>query len=154
SLTTTLVGVANANRLFDNGRLLTADGLRIETGAQIAGESGAAIALKSSSKLYVDGEISAPAGSIGLTLDRAGISINETSRFAQPLTPFTQLAPVQAIWLGSHSRLLARGDVELQPNASGLRLGTVHDAGAVSIKASSGYLVTEAGSLIDVSAAS
>lgn len=154
SLSTTLVAGAEASKLFNDQRLLTADILSIETGAQIAGEAGASISLRSSSRLYVDGEISAPAGSISLTLDAANVRIDETSRFADPITPITQLAPAQTLWLGSNARLLARGDVELVPNSAGLRLGTVRDAGSVSLRATSGYVVTEAGSLIDVSATS
>lgn len=114
---------------------------RVEIGrdAVIQAEPGATVALTSDTQLIVDGTIAAPAGDIRLTLTKPE-SENETVFDA-----------TQAIWLGSNARLLAGGHYQAQPDDDGLRHGTMHDAGSVTIAAERGYLIAGEGSRIDVS---
>lgn len=116
---------------------------RVEIGrdAVIQAEPGATVALTSDTQLIVDGTIAAPAGDIRLTLTKPE-SENETVFDA-----------TQAIWLGSNARLLAGAHYQAQPDDDGLRHGTMHDAGSVTIAAERGYLIASEGSRIDVSGA-
>ncbi|MEQ6341180.1 MAG: filamentous hemagglutinin family protein [Gammaproteobacteria bacterium] len=110
--------------------------LRMETGSLIQADPGAKIALSTQTGMVIDGQIDAPAGAINLSLN------------ADLDYPFQ---PAQAIWLGRDSGLLSRGAVSLQPNAQGTRKGEVLPGGTVNINAKRGYVVAEAGSVIDVS---
>ncbi|WP_366904439.1 filamentous haemagglutinin family protein [Methylovulum sp.] len=120
--------------------LTAQDDVVLATGSEIIADTGASIDLVShNAGIFVDGKISAPAGSINLSID-----VNDAS---SPL-----YNPAQAIWLGSHSQLLAAGATIRQPlDASNRRLGDVLDGGKVSLTANRGYVVQEEGSLIDVS---
>lgn len=119
----------------DNGNLT------LDTGASIRTDAGAAVKLAASRQLTVGGEIAAPAGSI--TLATEGVDI-EALEFDDH----------QSIWLQSSARLFAGGDVRVTPTDNGLRAGEVLNGGVIELNASRGYLVTEAGSLLDVSGAS
>lgn len=101
--------------------------LVIEPGAVLRTDPGGAIGLEAR-RLTVDGTLDAPAGAITLT----GPS-----------------------WLGKESRLLARGILRRERSnlGSDLQLGEVLGGGTVTIAAGGGYLVTEQGSIIDVSGA-
>jgi filamentous hemagglutinin family protein len=114
-------------------------GVSLATGSQIIGDTGAAISLASSEGgIYVDGTITAPAGSIDLT-----IKANSSS---------TIYNPTQAVWLGSHAQLLATGATKMQPSdALNRRSGEVLDGGSVTLTAQRGYVIQEQGSVIDVS---
>lgn len=107
--------------------------------AQLAMEPGGAIELEAQRSILVDGVLSAPGGRIVLTLP-------------EPVSG-DQFEADRAIWLGSHSRLLAPGYARMEPNASGLRQGEVQGGGSVEVRAGNGYLVTQTGSGIDVSGA-
>jgi len=114
--------------------------LVVQAGAALRGDVGASIALRSNSSLIVAGQISAPAGSISLTLDNT-LAIGEVLRN-------------QGIWLDTGASLIAGGSVRLLPNDYGLRRGQVFNGGTVSITAQRGSVVLNPGSLIDVSGAS
>ena len=60
----------------------------------------------------------------------------------------------ESIWLGSGSRLLARGVALVYPDAVGVRRGDVLDGGTIAITAHKGYVVAQTGAVIDVSGAS
>jgi filamentous hemagglutinin len=109
----------------------------IGSGASLGVDAGGAIGLTAGKSIYVNGTLEAPGGRIAL---------NQPN----PTLDDEYLAE-RAIWLGANSRLLARGYTRLEPNALGLRRGTVYSGGSVNINAAKGYLVTQAGSLIDVS---
>lgn len=115
--------------------------LTLDAGASIRTDAGAAVKLAASRQLTVGGEIAAPAGSI--TLATEGVDI-EALEFDDN----------QSIWLQSSARLAAGGDVRATPTDNGLRAGEVLNGGVIELNASRGYLVTEAGSLLDVSGAS
>ncbi len=113
--------------------------VKLETGSKILADNRAAIDLTSQQGgIFVDGLISAPAGSINLMID------------AEPI-PYK---PGQAIWLGSQAELQAKGSVLLQPlDGLGRQGGEVLAGGSVSLLANRGYVIMEEGSKIDVSGA-
>jgi filamentous hemagglutinin family protein len=111
--------------------------LTVGTGAYLGVDAGGSIKLASERSIHVDGTLEAQGGEIALTQQAAA----EGDGYQAD----------RAIWLGANSKLLAQGYVRLDPNAGGLRRGTVHDGGSVTIDAAKGYLVTQAGALIDVS---
>lgn len=113
--------------------------LHVERGAQIVTEPGANVNLQASSRLWIDGAISAPAGTINVVLDNAAGGDLKDYR------------PEQALWLGSHAVLDAHGVVKSIPDAAGWRLGEVLPGGGVTLRADRGYVITEDGSRIDVS---
>ncbi len=125
-----------------------AGSLIIGTGARIDGDVGASIELSSSSRLLVDGTVSAAAGSIELKL-RHELNIADST------APGTDLYfEDQGIWLGSNARLLARGAAVTEVDEQGRVLGDVLKGGTITIDADRGHVVTSSGSLIDVSGTS
>lgn len=92
---------------------------------------------------YIDGTLRADGGNIAINMKGEPGSLEDND-----------FNPNQAIWLGSNARLLAAGYSQLIPDSRGLRVGDVYDAGSISLDAKKGYIVTEAGSLLDVSGAS
>jgi hypothetical protein len=116
--------------------------VRINPGAVITTEAGGSISVSAADALWVDGTLSAPAGAISLS-----ISGPAAGGFGDP-----GYDPTEALWLGPQAKLLAPGFAQLVPDATGLRGGTVYDGGTVTLSAANrGYLITEPGSLIDVS---
>lgn len=112
--------------------------LSIGTGASIKTDMQGSVALNSDTSIFVDGTISTPGGAIFLTLDIP--SAGDSGFFAS-----------QGIWLGPESRLLARGAYKAELNPYGLRMGEVLAGGKVTLTANRGYIVSYAGSEIDVS---
>lgn len=102
--------------------------------------------------LQVDGTLQARGGEIALLM-RGGAG-SDTDLQDRDLKDNDTYNNAQAIWLGSSAKLLAQGQVVQQPNSKGLRQGVVYDGGTVRIDANRGYVVAEAGSLIDVSGVS
>jgi filamentous hemagglutinin family protein len=115
--------------------------LTVGSKAYLGVDAGGSIEVKSERSIYVDGMLEAPGGKISLTQPAADPKKDE------------YLAD-RAIWLGANSRLLAQGYARLIPNTTGRRDGAVHDGGSVTVDAAKGYLVSESGSLIDVSGTS
>jgi len=116
--------------------------LVVANGARIHTDPGAKVSLASNGRLFVDGSIEAPAGTINLTLDASSASSN------------AGFENNQKVWLGPTAVLDASGTVVLKPNAYGLRQGEVLAGGQVSLTGKAAYVVTAAGSRIDVSGAS
>ncbi len=133
-------GIGRGSVVVETGALLQVDshGNRTDSnGNKIAPK----IEISGSDNLtYIDGTIRADGGTIAINMkgDPSGSSDNDFD-------------PAQAIWLGSHAKLLAAGYSQLIPNSTGLRAGNVYDGGSVSLTAKKGYIVAESGSLIDVS---
>lgn len=109
----------------------------IGSGASLGVDAGGAIGLTAGKSIYVNGTLEALGGRI--TLNQPNPTIDD------------EYLAERAIWLGANSSLLARGYTRLEPNVQGLRRGMVYAGGSVKINAAKGYLVTQAGSLIDVS---
>ncbi|MGJ7543777.1 filamentous haemagglutinin family protein [Variovorax sp. LT1R16] len=119
----------------------TTGSLHLGTGSVIDVGVGGSIALQAARSLYADGTLNAPGGSIAL-LGRSGF------------------------WIGSNARLLVPGALLPSYSARRLTTGTLLPGGTVTLETGSGGLhgigvglggpaqiVTEAGSLIDVSGA-
>jgi filamentous hemagglutinin family protein len=120
----------------------------VATGAQIQMLPKSTVRLVSGTNIFVDGTLSAPGGLIHL---RGGVdSVSGTG-------------VARAVRLGEHARLLAPGYVQSTPDADQLfTRHTVQDGGSVRIDwftypalavdpNAVGYVMTDAGSLIDVS---
>lgn len=88
---------------------------------------------------YVDGTLRADGGTIAINM-KGDPTAGDDNDFNA----------AQAIWLGSHSKLLAAGYGQSIPDSTGLRVGTVYDGGSISLTAQKGYIVAESGSLLDV----
>ena len=99
------------------------------------------VVLSANHQLTVLGTVEAAAGRIELTQPKLADAEKAVDYFE----------PGRSIFLGKNSRLRATGYYRAEPNAQNLRKGDVLDGGSVVIKADKGYLVTQAGSQIDVS---
>ncbi|RUL63080.1 filamentous hemagglutinin N-terminal domain-containing protein [Dyella dinghuensis] len=126
----------------------------LNAGAVISAGAGASIALAGTQSTIVNGTIDAPGGSIDLS--------------TTPLTamPFNSLPEV---WLGPQADINAAGVSLINPLAAAVpsdgtglglvarytpRAGAVLDGGSVSLTSNEGYVVTQQGSVIDVSGSS
>lgn len=109
----------------------------IGEGSTVRVDPTGSITLEAGRSITVLGTIDAPAGHIALTN-------------AEPTTSGSYEADI-SLWLGANSRLLARGSVDVRPDAQGFLSGEVLSGGSVTLSARKGYIVTEVGSLIDVS---
>ncbi|MES1998351.1 MAG: filamentous hemagglutinin family protein [Pseudomonadota bacterium] len=119
--------------------------LAVEQGATLAVDAGGSINLTAGRQMTVDGTLSAPAGTIGLTmLGTPGTGDDGNIGFLSD----------QSIWLGQHAQLLSQGINQTLVSNNGLRQGEILNGGQVTITAQKGYVVSEAGSLIDVSGTS
>ena len=114
--------------------------LTVDTNARMAVEPRGTMTLLAGRQMTVKGSLTAPGGQIVLNMDEPA----ETDSFL----------PGQSIWLGNTARLDTSGIYRPSPDGQGLRKGDVLGGGTVSIHAVKGYIVAEAGSLIDVSGAS
>lgn len=140
---------------------LAASGLKrgsvhVETGAKIqvdtngfnvqkAGDTVVpTIALKAwDNQLYVNGELVAPGGEISLIMNGNAASGTDTG-----------YNNAQVIWLGSQARLSAAGFVNRNIGNALYNEAAVMDGGTVNLEANKGYVITKAGSFIDVSGVS
>jgi filamentous hemagglutinin family protein len=115
--------------------------VRMAAGAVIETEVGGSISIAAADSMWIDGTLSAPAGSLSLSISGAPAGGTGDPGYD----------PTEALWIGTHARLLAPGFAQVQTDASGLRSGAVYGGGTVTLSAANrGYLITEAGSLIDV----
>ncbi len=112
--------------------------LRIGTGATIRTDIEGQVALTSATSILVEGSIDAPAGTIDATI-------------IPPPRGDGGFFAAQGIWLGPDSKLSARGVFKEQLNPYGLKMGDVLSGGNVNLIANRGYIVSYAGSVIDVS---
>ncbi|MGD0959938.1 MAG: filamentous hemagglutinin family protein [Methylomonas sp.] len=113
--------------------------LTLGVGSLIQTDAGGAVKLISDSSIFADGVINTPAGQIAMTINFP--------------TQDPGYVATQGVWLGADSQLLARGAYVPQANTLGLNIGAVDAGGSITLTADRGYIVTEAGSLIDVSGA-
>lgn len=112
--------------------------LAIAAGAIVDADINASVSLSSDRILVVDGMVSAPGGDITLSL--AGGSRPNEGMLAD-----------KAIWLGPEAVLAAPAAVSIAPDPLGRRGGAVFSGGTVTLRAQRGFVVTDPGSLIDVS---
>ncbi|KJV06494.1 two-partner secretion domain-containing protein [Methylocucumis oryzae] len=115
--------------------------LSVGQNALIQAEPGATMSLASDTSIWLDGGIHAPAGTINLTINT-------------PSGGDKGFASGQGIWLGAQSALIAKGQFQPDDNPYGLVTGDVLAGGNVNITAKRGYIVSQAGSVINVSGTS
>ena len=123
---------------FEQGKLYVGEGTSIRVDPE--GE----IELTAGNQLTVLGTLQSLAGDIVLTQTEVDDGNKEVSNYD----------PGRSIFLGANSQLLVNGYTRAEPNPQGLRKGEVLDGGRVTITAAKGYLVAQAGSLIDASGTS
>ncbi len=140
---TAVVKADSPTGVFTDEILQGAGFLNVGTGARIEAEPGATIALSSNTRVFIDGAIRAPSGALNVTLT-SGINGSKLAEFL----------PSQTLWLGPHAALEAPGSFLPLADERGFLAGTLTNAGNVSLAARSGYLVAQAGAMIDVQASS
>ncbi len=122
---------------------LTADSVargdvRIGAGARIELDDKARIAINAAHRIEIQGTLRTHGGDISATLSR---STDQT------------FDPASAIWLGEQAVLDTSGVARTYTDSRGLTQGEVLSGGTAALNAKSGYVVTRAGSKIDVSGA-
>lgn len=112
--------------------------VKLGTGSAIDMDKQGSVTLTTNTGgIYVDGRINVPGGNIRLAIDALAGALYDAT---------------QSVRLGQNARLLARGDVRLDPrDALGRQNGEVLDGGSVSFDLERGSLIFEAGSIVDVS---
>lgn len=122
---------------------LTADSVargdvRIGTGAHIELDDKASIAIHAAHRIEIQGTLRTHGGDISATLSRSTDQAFD---------------PASAIWLGEQALLDTSGVARTYTDSRGLTQGEVLSGGTAALNAKSGYVVTQAGSKIDVSGA-
>ncbi|HEX4627437.1 MAG TPA: hypothetical protein VH137_01490, partial [Gemmatimonadales bacterium] len=123
----------------------TTPSLTIAQGAEIQADPGATLALSSDVRMLIDGTLSAPGGSVTMSLAVPGALVEGSYE------------PSQAIWLGPHGVIDVHGIPEIVTADTGLRSGNVLPGGSVSLTVAGslpGSIELLPGSVIDVSGAS
>lgn len=120
------------------------ESVRISADASLVADPGARLTLSSEHSVFVDGLLQSKGGLIELVMAEA--PKNGGGRRAD-------FDPTQALWLGGGAVLDVSGTVVAVPDDRGLRRGEVLAGGEVRLHADRGSVVTQAGSLIDVSGA-
>jgi filamentous hemagglutinin family protein len=108
--------------------------LTIAAGARLTLDPGASISLSSDSRIFDNGEIRAPGGTVSLTLTTA-----------------RDPALDEGIWLGAGAIIDTSGSVTYSPNSMGLTTGTVYGGGSITLDAQQGFLYTSPTSLLNAS---
>ncbi|WP_326489800.1 filamentous haemagglutinin family protein [Paraburkholderia sp. ZP32-5] len=130
-------------------------------GASIVADPGAHVDLGSPAQTTVLGSIYAPGGEITLTGDPLGSNLTVLGESALGGANFT--SDSKSVWLGANAVLDVAGIALTNPSAAPVRTaqgmivpdsGKVLPGGSVSLVDDSGFVVAQAGSVIDVSGAS
>jgi len=137
----------------------------VDAGASIIGDAGASIGLGSPAQVTVLGSIVAPGGSITLSADTStganGFALPGQAQLSTTQQEFPSAS--QSVWLGSDAVLDVAGVALTNPLAAPVKeglqtvipdTGEVLPGGSVTISDNSGYVVAQAGSVINVSGTS
>lgn len=116
--------------------------LRIGAGGQLRGDAGSSFTLASAGSLYIEGVISAQAGTL-----RAGLT-------TPPQDRDSGYRADQRLEVASTAVLDVSGTSVLTPNDAGLRQGRVLDAGTISLNSTRGGILVDAGARLDLAGAS
>ncbi|MEO1576226.1 MAG: hypothetical protein AAFU65_14870, partial [Pseudomonadota bacterium] len=100
----------------------------------------AQVTMTSEASLFFDGTLIAPSADVSLTV------VSSPQVESVPL-----YRPTQQIRLGENSVIDTRGQVLIQPDDQGFRIGRVTDGGNVAIQAQLGAVIADPGSRVDVS---
>nr|WP_258187439.1 filamentous haemagglutinin family protein [Trinickia symbiotica] len=135
-------------------------GVSIGQGASILGDAGASIGLGSPTQVTVLGSLVAPGGSITLSADSLNAGPFEQSGQYQSTGSNGITSTSKSVWLGPDAVLDVSGVALTNPLAAPVKnglttitpnTGKVLPGGSVTISDDSGYVVAQAGSLINVS---
>lgn len=110
----------------------------IGSGASIQVDPKAKVAFTAAHSIDINGHVAAPGGSITAKLNR-GTSL--------------EFDPTNALWLGQDAVLDTSGVDRTYTDSKGLVKGEVLAGGSVTLNAQTGYVVSEAGSTINISGA-
>jgi filamentous hemagglutinin family protein len=113
--------------------------LVVAKGAFVGVDPGSSISLSAPTNIFIDGELSAPSGSISVTLQNPPTQVD------------AGYVPSQGIYIGPNAVLQAQGYAEYSPNDLNLREGQVLAGGTVSLTAERGSVFIEPGAVINVS---
>jgi filamentous hemagglutinin len=124
--------------------------LDVQQGASILADPGASIGLMGEGSISVGGTLRAPGGNVTVQLLSPGLYNPSTAGLFDP-----GYQAGLGITLESTSIIdVSGGSAVYTPNTQGLLFGTVRSGGAVDIGAQRGTVLTETGSLIDISGSS
>jgi filamentous hemagglutinin family protein len=137
----------------------------VGAGASIVGDAGASIGLGSPVQVTVLGAIIAPGGAITLSADSIGQGFGLPGQIQSLADDGFGgfFSPGKSVWLGQDAVLDVAGVALVNPLAAPVRnggqtsipdTGKVLPGGSVTISDDSGYVVVQAGALIDVSGTS
>jgi filamentous hemagglutinin family protein len=110
-------------------------------GARLATDVGGTLNLTSDGSILMNGELSAKAGHVGMTI-------------RTPVGTDPGFLPNQGIWLGSTARVDVAGASLLHADGIDRVTGEVLDGGTISLHADRGFIVADMGSMLDVSGTS
>ena len=117
--------------------------LSLGLGSIISTDPGASVNLLAKRQLTILGSIFAPAGNISASLGTIGKSIGIVKEDSVDALKYKA---DQTLWLGANSVLEVSGVADSYINNNGFKVGNVKDAGNISLKATKGEVVAEAGS--------
>ena len=112
--------------------------ITLSAGARIAADPQASITFESDTSVYLNGQVSTAGGRI-------------SARVIPPTGDETGFLKDQGIWLGRGSMLSVAGTFLSTPDPLGRQQGRLVDGGQITLQADRGYVVAEAGTLLDVS---
>lgn len=117
--------------------------LLVGKGARVATEAGGALSFSAGENLTVAGTLEAPGGSVKLSVEGSrGGTVESPDQIG--------LIGSQALWLTDTARIFAAGTAETFTGPTGRTTGQVFGGGTVTLDAKRGYLVAEAGALVDI----
>ena len=128
-----------ATSLSLNATTETSGKLLLDSGSTIVTDPGASVNLAAVRQLTVLGSVVAPAGKISMTLGKEPSS-----------TEIVHYLNNQTLWLGKGSLLDVSGVADYYTNANGFRVGSVKDAGSITLDALKGTIVAESGSVVNL----
>lgn len=142
--TATSISLAASNKLYSansaNSALANRGDLRMDVGSSIEVDPKGSISLSARENMTIHGRIEALSGNISLST--GGFDLFDGEGYLA----------TQTLLIGQDAQLIATATPRIWENTStGRREGVVLDAGSINLSAKKGYLVTEAGSVLDVS---
>ncbi len=141
----------NLGSVFADGNTKNFD-LHVQQGARLSTDAGGTIGLAATGSVVVEGELIAPGGAINLTINGQRGSLGVDTGSSDPvLFPQGSFDAAQSIWLGSHAYLSVAGSERTSLDVLGRPRGEVLAGGQISLKANKGYVVAQAGSVMDLS---
>ena len=120
--------------------------LDVQAGASLVTDPGATISLSGEGGVTVAGTLRAPGGSIQASIPSPGqVNPGDTNGITDP-----GYVSTLGITLAPTAVLDVSGTAVLTPNSQGLLTGTIKPGGSVSLAATRGTVVTDAGSTINI----